>query len=311
MSARARRDNPAFMEDPNNDERKATSRWLSHFRMRGDREQSWGPSKVRRIGVPGADVHLNTRRACVDIFRWRGSAWKAALTSPAAAMHVLVYAALWYALAVANHVYATTQADYARRIIAYSVPTDVVNAVTFVFSFIIAQYIAFVVGRYAQRVDVCIATVEAASQVALQSSVLLRAKKRQALRLIRLTHLVLHLHYLTIDGPMIGDKWRLCERRGLITAAERLEIQRLASPEAAAFVWALEVVHAAWRAKTLSDDHAVRLETELSAVKRHASSQKDYHESPIPMPCERTPPFLPTTRAPSRCHVRDPPPFPP
>ena len=87
--------------------RKVARRWLSKALqgIQSDRERSWGPSKVKRIGVPGADVHLNTRRTCADIFRWRGSAWKAALTSPAAYLHALLYFMIWYA-AVVNHLHA-------------------------------------------------------------------------------------------------------------------------------------------------------------------------------------------------------------
>ena len=263
----------------------ATS-WLEKFRT-GD-ERSWGESSVKRIGVPGAEVHLNTRQATRYIFRWRGTAWKAAFTSPAAYLHMFFYLILTYLLVVANgELGANNQEsrdEFLQRVGSFTVPPDVINAMTFVFSFVIAQYIAFVVSRYSQRVDVCIATVEAASQVALQSSVLLHSTKRQAVRLVRYTHLVLHLYYLTIDGPMTNAKWQLLQRRRLITKGELAEIRDLQCPESAAFVWALSVVHTAWRAHRLSDDHAVRLETELSAVKRHASSQKDYHESPIPMP---------------------------
>lgn len=146
------------------------------------------------------------------------------------------------------------------------------------------RYIAFVVDRYSKRVDVCIDTVEAASQVALQSAVLLRGAKRQAARLVRFTHLILHLYYLTIDGPMDEGKWRLCERRRLLTSEEQRELQTLTSPESAVFVWALEVIFAEHLDGRITEDHAVRLEQELSTVKRLASSQKDYHESPIPMP---------------------------
>ena len=42
------------------------------------------------------------------------------------------------------------------------------------------------------------------------------------------------------------------------------------TPEAAVFVWALAIVRDEWKRGGLSDDHAVRLESELSGLKRKA-----------------------------------------
>ena len=100
-------------------------------------EQSWGQSTVRRIGVPGAEVHLNTRRATAFIFRWRGTSWKAAFTSTAAYLHVGIYIGIWQALWYAKR----QNVDNAvlQSLGSYQVQSDVINAMTFVFSFVIAQ----------------------------------------------------------------------------------------------------------------------------------------------------------------------------
>jgi hypothetical protein len=63
-------------------------------------EVSWGQSKIRRIGVPGG-TQLNVRRATSFLLSWRGTAFKSALTSIAALVHLVVFAGLcigaWYA----------------------------------------------------------------------------------------------------------------------------------------------------------------------------------------------------------------------
>jgi hypothetical protein len=159
------------------------------------------------------------------------------------------------------------------------------QAFTFLLSFLVAQYLGFVVSRYTHRLDVCIETAEAASQVAFEAAVLLRSEKPHARQLVRYVHLILHLYYLTIDGPMCAAKWELLQQRKLCSESERATLETARSEEAAiAYVWAFDIVYAMHRRGVLSDEHAVRMETELSAVRRNASRQRDYHEAPIPMP---------------------------
>lgn len=113
---------------------------------------------------------------------------------------------------------------------------------------------------------------------------MLRGHKADARRLVRYVMLVQHIYYLSIDGPMNQAKWALCEERGLVTPVERADLEPLEEVPAAIAVSALEIVYTLNRERILSDDHAVRMETEISEARRLASRQQDYHESPIPMP---------------------------
>ena len=241
-----------------------------------DHERSWGPSKVKRVGVPGG-LQLNTRQTLKFVFRWRGTAFKAAMTSWAALVHVAVFVGMWQLATFAQH---SLLSD--RSIEVYIIEAEVVSAFAFVLAFVLAQYIEFVVHRYNERLSVCIDAGEAALQVALEASVMLRGNKEIAQRLVRYMQLIMHLYYLTIDGPMSDAKWELCRQRGIVEPNE-LRILTEADGSVSAepvvvCVWALEIVHTLFLESKLSSDHAVRMETEVSSARRLASRQRDLHE---------------------------------
>ena len=242
-------------------------------------EVSWGESGVKRIGVPGG-TQLNVRQATRFIFRWHGTAFKAALTSVAAVIHLAIYGVL---CVCATHL-ADREFEDPTEIRVYMVDEEVTSSFTFILAFVVSQYIGFVVQRYTDRLSICIDTGEAASQVTFEAAVMLRGDKKSARQLVRYVHLLLHLYYMTVDSGMNDAKWDHIARRGLVTPAERSDLQGVDEAMSAVYVWALEIIHTIWRQGSLSDDHAVRMECELSEARRQASRQKDYHESPIPMP---------------------------
>lgn len=248
-----------------------------------DQERSWGVTNVKRVGVPGG-LQLNTRQTTRFVFRWRGTAFKAGLRSWAAVVHIGLFVLLWQ---LATYVQESIM-EPGRLIDVYLIDDQVVSAFSFVLAFVIAQYIDFVVHRYNERLSVCIDTGEAALQVALEASVMLRGNKAAAKQLVRYMQLILHLYYLTIDGPMTEAKWALCDERRLVTRSEK---HRLAGAHASVSAepaivcrWALDIVHTLFQQGKLSSDHAVRMETEVSSARRLASRQRDLHEMGPPMP---------------------------
>ena len=241
-----------------------------------DHERSWGPSKVKRVGVPGG-LQLNTRQTLKFVFRWRGTAFKAAMKSWAALAHCAVFVSMWQLATFAQQSLLSE-----RSIEVYLIEAEVISAFAFVLAFVLAQYIEFVVHRYNERLSVCIDAGEAALQVALEASVMMRGNKDVATRLVRYMQLIMHLYYLTIDGPMSQAKWELCLQRGIV---EPSELQTLAEADGSVSaepvvvcVWALEIVHTLFLERKLSSDHAVRMETEISSARRLASRQRDLHE---------------------------------
>ena len=122
-------------------------------------ERTWGGSKVRRVGVPGG-IQLNTRRTALFVFKWRGTAFKSALTSWAALLHACIYIAAWQ---FAEYLNSDVMQD--RSIEVYVVDPEVTAALAFVTSFVMAEYISFVIQRYDERLSVCIDTAEASLQV--------------------------------------------------------------------------------------------------------------------------------------------------
>mmetsp|Transcript_33265 Transcript_33265/g.87523 ORF Transcript_33265/g.87523 Transcript_33265/m.87523 type:complete len:415 (+) Transcript_33265:43-1287(+) len=246
-------------------------------------ERNWGASRVRRVGVPGG-IQLNTRRTASFVFKWHGTAFKSALTSWAALVHVALYVAAWQFAEYLHHTTVAESDIQDRTISVYQVNEEVTAAFAFVTSFVMAEYINFVISRYDERLSVCIDTAEASLQVALEVAVMLKGHKAEARRLVRYVMLVIHVYYLSIDGPMTPAKWELCQERGLVLNHERADLEQLEEVPAAITVSALEIVHEFNRKGILSDDHAVRMETEISQARRLASRQQDYHESPIPMP---------------------------
>ena len=246
-------------------------------------ERTWGNKGVRRVGVPGG-LQLNTRRTTLFVLMWRGTAFKSAMTSWAALAHVLLYIGFWQ---FAEYLHESTVEESEiedRSILVYSVAPEVTSAFAFVTSFVMAEYISFVVQRYDERLNVCIQTAEASLQVALEAAVMLKGHKAKACRLVRYMILMIHVYYLSIDGPMSDVKWALCEDRNLVSQEEREELQALEEAPAAIAVKALEIVYNFNMEGVLSNDHSVRMETEISEARRLASKQQDYHESPIPMP---------------------------
>lgn len=269
--------------------------------MRGSKEAMWGASKVRRIGVPGG-LQINPRDSTRFIFRWKGTAFKAAFTSVAALLHVLVFALICAGayfvqrlliesrdeqlddVEQSSGLFALDLTKLPPSVLVYTVNGEVTEAFVFILSFVIAQYVGFVVTRYSERLDIAIDAAEAASELTLIASVFMRSEKGIVTRLVRYTNLMLHLYYLSIDAPMSDDKWRLLIARELVTQQELTELERLHTPECAVHVWAIEVVAKAANEGKITDDREMRLEAELSSARRAASRQKDYHESPIPMP---------------------------
>ena len=81
-----------------------------------------------------------------------------------------------------------------RSIVVYTVDMEVTAAFSFVLSFVIAEYISFVVQRYDHRLSVCIDTAEASLQVALEVAVLFRGYRETARRLVRYVVLIVHVY---------------------------------------------------------------------------------------------------------------------
>ena len=246
----------------------------------GGNEAAWLAARGTRIGVPGAKVRLDPT---ASVFRWRGTSWRLALFSYSTYLHVILLGGLMQLLWFLKRTYGNT--DYLRGIEGYLVQEHLITALLILFAVIMATFIACVTQRNGQRMASATETVESASQVTLQSAVYLRGAKDQAARLVRYTHLLLHLYYLCLDAPMTHENWSLLKRRRLLTLDERRELQSLAVPHAAVFVWALDILHYETQvSRTLSGEHAGRLEAGIATVKCLASAQQHLHEASMPLP---------------------------
>jgi len=241
----------------------------------GDDSVAWGESKVKRLGVPGGR-QINTNRATRFIFQWRGSSFKSACTSPAALLHVGLFAGFWYLFNLLD--------DQGIQVRRFTVDTQIIDSIALLFAFVIATYIAFVMDRYTQRVDACTSCMESAKALCLEASVMLVAHKEDCTHLLRYMTLLLHTYYFTIDSPLTDDKWELCLKRGLCTRREVADLRGLRDIPAAIHIWCLRIIHKLNASDVLSDNHSERLEEDLCDARRLAACQRAYHESPIPMP---------------------------
>ena len=240
-------------------------------------EVSWGESRIRRVGVPGGQ-QLNLRQSTRFIFRWKGTAFKAALTSIATILHIILLGAFCVFAR-----YLRIDHDINVREVLL-VDEEVTNALTFVFSFVIATYIAFVVERFDSRISTCLEVNDACARVVLNLSV--EAPDEQALvrQCSRYILLMLHLYYLKMDSPMSEGKWTLCKNRGLITSEEVVELDKLRDAPAAVYIWAFEIIHEIGIEGKITEEAAEALKDTLSNARALAQRQKDLHACPIPMP---------------------------
>jgi hypothetical protein len=205
-----------------------------------------------RVGVPGGEqIHFESWRT---IFSWYGSAWQAALCTPASWAHVCVFALLCVAFC-------------SGKVEPINLPSETLALLRFGAIFNLCFYSGKVLSRFDQRFHDCCKTNGACTLVTVMCAGQLRNDKPRAALLMRYANLMMHLYYLALDAPLDDAKWELMISRGVLTSYEREVLEPLSKRAQAVYTWANRLLHHLVEEAMLTAHEAERIENNLSTVR--------------------------------------------
>lgn len=217
-----------------------------------------------RVGVPGGRS-LNHKDEGKEFWRWNGTAFQAALTTPSLYLHILIWGCFFEGLRFTS--------DNDPLIKEASIDASITGALTFITTFSISSYLGAVMGRYHERFNNCCQTNGNMTLVTLLCASQLPGERRRAATMMRYGLLMMSLYYDAVFGPMSEAKWNVLRHRKLVTPQEEAFLRTADKKGSVVHVWALRIVHELHTEGKLRDVQARRLEECFAGLRGLAAKQ--------------------------------------